>query len=101
MRVVKRVQPYQLIFPGPILQVSLTCFAIFRFIYLLKFLFSFSDCIGDAPIPTSQICTVYTITVAINICSNASVVLLGEEKREVLFLARLKCLDVSVFTSQK
>lgn len=101
MHVVKRAQPYQLIFPGPILRISLTRFAIFRFNYLLKFLFSLSDCNGHAPIPTSQICTVYTIRVVINICSNASVVLLSEEKREVLFLARLKCLDVSVFASQK
>lgn len=100
MHVVKRAQPYQLIFPGPILQVNLTCFALFWFIYPLKFLFSFSQCNGDAPISSSQICTVYTFTVT-NICSNASVVLLGEEKGEVLFLVRLKCLDVSAFASRK
>ncbi|CAM9229929.1 unnamed protein product [Bubo scandiacus] len=48
---------------------------------------------------SSRIYPVYTFTVT-NACSNASVVLLGEEKGEVLFLARLKCLDVSVFASQ-
>lgn len=83
MHVVKRAQPYQLIFPGLILQVNLTCFALFRCIYPLKFVLSLSWCNGDAPISTSQTCTVYTFTVT-NICSNASVVLLGEEKGEVL-----------------
>lgn len=39
MHVVTRAQPYQLIFPGPILQVSMRYSALFRFIYPLQFLF--------------------------------------------------------------
>lgn len=39
MHVVKRAEPYQLIFPDPIPQVNLRCFALPRFFYPLEFLF--------------------------------------------------------------